>query len=115
MKTLELRPEGPKYHVATESETPLTFREMPWRKLVTMALDCSPKNAQGQPIGFTPDLMRKRLRILEAVTALPDDAPALELEHEDAKQLAAAVLCMPWARVSQWNVDFCDAVAALAK
>lgn len=115
VKTLELRPEGPEYSVLTSNGETVTFKEPSWRTIIKTAADASPMNAQGQPIGFTPDLMRQRLRLHEIVDELPEKATEVELHPEDAKQLAAAVACMSWARPSQWILDFCDAVEALTK
>ena len=73
------------------------------------------RNGQGQPAGFTPDLMRKRLRLTRALSEVANDTIELELEDSDAKELVAALSCVRWQRWSEWLVDFCDAVEALAK
>lgn len=114
MKTLELRPEGPEYTVPTKEGT-ITVKESPWRELVEMTANAPVMNARtGEQMPFTPDIMRKRLKLLKAVEDLPEDATELELEGDEEETLVAALPGVPWGRFSQWTLDYCDAVTALS-
>lgn len=113
MKTLELRPKGPKYTVPTPTGEMVTLEEPPWRKLVLQVIDAPPLDVQGQPMGFTPDLMRKRIRLSTVLEKLPEDATELELEDADTTELVTALSHVRWNRVSQWMLDFSDAVIAM--
>lgn len=115
VKTLELRPEGPEYTIPTLEGTTVTRKEQPWSELVCNVANAPPVGPNGQPGGFDPQLMRKRLKIIKAVDHLSNGDLALELEDADATELAAALTGVRWMRMSQWIVDFCDAVEALPK
>lgn len=114
MKTLELRPEGPEYHLPTSNGTPVTAHEAEWRALVEVVVNSPPLTPNGKPAGYTPKAMRKRMRLVQAVEELAADATALVLEDADATELIAALQSVRFQRASKWLEDFCDAVEAMA-
>lgn len=114
VKTLELRPEGPEYEVPTP-DGPVTLKEPHWRMLLKQLVDTPPLDAQGRQMGFVPELMRKRIRLAKIVAKLTDDDMKVELEDSDADEFVSALAAARWNRVSEWLMDFTDAVNALPK
>lgn len=103
MKKLVLKPEG---------ERP---GEAAWRDLIREVVNTPSVHPQtGAPMGFTPEEMRKRLRVLNVLEGLPAEAEALELEDADFGVVARALDDVRWLRPSQWVMDFHDAVKAVA-
>ncbi len=111
---MELRPKGPEYTVNTP-EGLKTENERPWVELLGFVADAPIRNAQGQPVGWEPKLMRKRQRLTKALVALDDDATEITLEDGDVAEFALACTHMRWGRNSDWLVDFIDAVEAWPK
>ena len=60
--------------------------------------------------GFSPDVMRSRIRVLDA---LEDANGVLTLEDADAKTLSKCVAEMRWTICAQGILDFVDLVADL--
>ncbi len=56
-------------------------------------------NSPGKAIGV--DEMRKRVRILDALDAIPRDADHVMLEDSDAEMLAQAIEIFPWSSASK--------------
>lgn len=56
------------------------------------------------------DEIRKRVRILDALDALPPDADHLLLEDDDAATLAAAIESFPWSSASKSLLTIIDDV-----
>lgn len=114
MKTLELRPEGPEYELPAPDGS-VTLKEPHWRMLLKQLVDAPPLDAKGQQMGFVPDLMRKRIRLSKIAAKLTDDDMKVELEDSDAQEFVNALAGVRWNRVSEWLMDFTDAVNALPK
>lgn len=121
MRTLLLRgDDGPTFTARTD-RGPVAVQEPPWLAFIVEALDCPP--LVGQHRLFTPAEMAKRLRVTKVIERGPragslarihEDGSALTLEDGDMKTLAAAVEGMPWARGTEWILDFIHAVQAAA-
>jgi hypothetical protein len=56
------------------------------------------------------DEMRRRVRILDALDNLPNDAESMHLEDEDVKTLIAAIDAFPWASANRHLLAIIDDV-----
>jgi len=60
--------------------------------------------------GFTLDVQRKRLRVLEAVELAEKDSKDIKLEDADHDTAKECVRTMAWGVMSRGIVEFCDQV-----
>lgn len=72
--------------------------------LVRLCIDNPPKD------GFTPDQMRKRLRVLDALDGVDG---TIEFEDSDADTVKDCVSTMRWARMDRELLEFTDAVEGM--
>ena len=56
-------------------------------------------NSPQKPLGV--DEMRRRVRVLDTLDALPIDAASIDLEDEDVKTLIGAIESFPWASANK--------------
>jgi len=90
-------------------ETDAAEGTMTYLDLAKICLNAPPER------GFTPDEMRARMRVLDALDAAQgQDAGCLILEDADAVKLQSCVQAMRWPRMHRQLVEFLDAAANMA-
>ena len=90
-------------------ETDASERTMTYLDLAKVCLNEPPER------GFTPDEMRARMRVLNAIEAAEtQDSGCVILEDSDAAKVQACASAMRWPRMHRQIVEFLDAVASMS-
>lgn len=83
--------------IVNNRETPVDLKTL---DLVKLAVNQAPEG------GYTPEEMTKRIRILDVIDSLPENAEALELEDADFDNLKKWVVQVKWSFVSRFIIAF---------
>jgi hypothetical protein len=78
-------------------------------ELSKVCINNSPRDMQGQPTGFSPEEIRKRIKVL-SIIADRTTIDTIVLEDADYEVYKDCVNAMKWAVVEQKILDFIDCV-----
>ena len=88
--------------VGSENET---LNDAKYSDLIKLCIDHPPMGANGNPVGFTIEDIRKRLRVVDS---LKENNGEIKLEDADYELVVQSVTEFKWMAVNQSIVDFVD-------